>query len=70
MTDQKTAKQYSHPITQGLSMGQRNLTELHLQTTFSAFALFVHGYSFQLHCCQNSFTQNFANLQFQNEAGG
>ena len=39
----KTAKQYSHPITQGLSMGKFNHTKLHLQTTFSAFSLFVHG---------------------------
>ena len=39
----KTAKQYSHPITQGLSMGKCNLTKLHLRTIFSAFSLFVHG---------------------------
>ena len=35
---------------------------------FFAFALFVRSYSFQFYWLGNSFVQNFATLQFQNEA--
>ena len=43
-------------------------TESPLQGKFSAFALFVHEYSFQIYCLGNSFMQNFVTLQFQNQA--
>ena len=35
---------------------------------FSAFALFVREYSFQIYYLGNSFMQNFVTLQFQNQA--
>ena len=42
-------------------------TKLLLQGKFSAFALVVRGYSFQICCFGNSFRQNVATLQFQNQ---
>ena len=43
-------------------------TKPRLQGEFSAFALFVRGYSFQIYCLGNSFVQSLATLQFQTEA--
>ena len=42
-------------------------TKPRLKAKFFAFALFMRGYSFQLHCPGNSFMQNFATLYFENE---
>ena len=43
-------------------------TKSPLERKLSAFALFVREYSFQIYCLGNLFMQNFATLQFPNQA--
>ena len=45
-------------------------TKPRLRGIFSAFALFVRGYSFKFTALVHSFTQNFATLQFKTRLGG
>ena len=45
-------------------------TKPRLRGIFSAFALFVHGYSFKFTALGHSFMQNFATLQFKTRLGG
>ena len=43
-------------------------TKPRLQGKFSAFALFVHGYSFQIYCLGPFFYAKLRNFTIQNEA--
>ena len=45
-------------------------TKPRLRGIFSAFALFVRGYSFKFTALGHSFMQNFATLQFKTRLGG
>ena len=45
-------------------------TKPRLRGIFSAFALFVRGYSFKFTALGHSFMQNFSTLQFKTRLGG